>query len=267
MNSNLARIAALLRKAENTDNEYEAAAFMDKAQQLATMNSVDLAVARAHTAAQEARAEPIARKIEIGERGKKYLKTMVKLFLAIGHANGLVFDIAHNSTYVIVYGFETDIEAAEALYSSLAVQMVRASTAYLASGEYRAETVERWDARNREWSYQPISGITARNNFQLAFAERVGRRLAAARNAATQAATMAEVASPASTGVELALRVKEAEVTSFRQANTKARGAWKGARSSGSLSEVSRRAGDDAGGRARLGGEKAIGGVRVALSA
>jgi hypothetical protein len=46
----LARIAALLRQAEGTDNPHEAEAFMAAAQRLATATSIDLAVARAHSA-------------------------------------------------------------------------------------------------------------------------------------------------------------------------------------------------------------------------
>jgi len=46
----LERIAALLRQAENTDNPHEAEAFMSAAQRLATTTSIDLAVARAHSA-------------------------------------------------------------------------------------------------------------------------------------------------------------------------------------------------------------------------
>jgi hypothetical protein len=45
----LARIAALLRQAEGTDNQHEADAFMAAAQRLATATSIDLAVARAHS--------------------------------------------------------------------------------------------------------------------------------------------------------------------------------------------------------------------------
>ncbi|WP_231984912.1 DUF2786 domain-containing protein, partial [Mycobacterium sp. E796] len=46
----LARIAALLRQAEGTDNSHEAEAFMSAAQRLATAASIDLAVARSHAA-------------------------------------------------------------------------------------------------------------------------------------------------------------------------------------------------------------------------
>ena len=50
----LARIAALLRQAEGTDNAHEAEAFMAAAQRLATATSIDLAIARAHSATRTA---------------------------------------------------------------------------------------------------------------------------------------------------------------------------------------------------------------------
>jgi hypothetical protein len=46
----LARIAALLRQADGTDNAHQAEAFMAAAQRLATATSIDLAVARSHSA-------------------------------------------------------------------------------------------------------------------------------------------------------------------------------------------------------------------------
>ena len=73
----LARIAALLRKAEGTDNEHEADAFLQAAQRLATLAAVDLAVARAHTHAAERRATPTQRTITIGDAGKRGLRTYV----------------------------------------------------------------------------------------------------------------------------------------------------------------------------------------------
>ena len=137
----LARIAALLRKAEGTDNQHEADAFLQAAQRLATLAAVDLAVARAHTTKTERRATPTQRTITIGDAGKRGLRTYVDLFLAIGRANNVTCDIARDSTRVYAYGFETDIDTAEAIYSSLVVQMVRASDAYIKSGEYAREWV------------------------------------------------------------------------------------------------------------------------------
>ena len=66
----LARIAALLRQAEGTDNAHEAEAFMAAAQRLATMTSIDLAVARAHAATRTGAQTPTQRTITIGEPGE-----------------------------------------------------------------------------------------------------------------------------------------------------------------------------------------------------
>jgi hypothetical protein len=125
----LARIAALLRQAEGTDNPHEAEAFMTAAQRLATATSIDLAVARAHSATRTAAQEPTQRTITIGEPGSKGLRTYVQLFAGIAVANDVRCDVASNSAYVYAYGFAEDIDASHALYASLVVQMVRAAQA------------------------------------------------------------------------------------------------------------------------------------------
>jgi len=154
----LARIAALLRQAEGTSNEHEADAFMQAAQRLATTHSIDLAVARAHTAKQEAREEPVIKRIDIGPSGKRGLRTFAQLFLACGRPNDLGFDIAHDSSYVIAYGMQSDIAVPEALHASLAVQMVRASDAYVRSDAHKNDRMviyrgERYDRGTGEWGY------------------------------------------------------------------------------------------------------------------
>ena len=83
----LARIAALLRQAEGTDNVHEAEAFMAAAQRLATATSIDLAVARAHSATRTAAQAPTQRTITIGEPGSRGLRTYVQLFAGIAAAN------------------------------------------------------------------------------------------------------------------------------------------------------------------------------------
>src|SRR5579875_1110185 len=165
----LARIAALLRQAEGTDNVHEAEAFMAAAQRLATATSIDLAVARAHSAKRTPAQAPVQRTITIGTAGAKGLRTYVQLFVVIATANDVRCDVATNSTFVYAYGFAEDIDTSHALYASLVVQMVRASDAYIASGAHR-----------------PTPTITARLNFQLAFGARIGKRLAEAREDAQQ---------------------------------------------------------------------------------
>ena len=203
----LERIAALLRQAENTDNTHEADAFMAAAQRLATMTSVDLAVARAHSATRSKAQAPTQRTITIGSAGTRGLRTYVQLFVVIAAANDVKCDIASNSTFVYAYGFAEDIDATHALYASLVVQMVKASDVYLSTGDHR-----------------PTPTITARLNFQLAFGARVGQRLDEAREQAKQEVARQPEARP---GTAIALRNKDIELKSFYRQASQARGTWR----------------------------------------
>ena len=129
-------------------------------------------------------------------------RTFVELFLEIGRANDVKCDIARDSSRVFAYGFDTDIDAVQALYSSLVVQMVRASDEYIKSKRYAQEKVWRWvrvgaDGRRpsrgtHEWQERPVHATTARVNFQHAFAARIGSRLAQAALQAREQAVDAE---------------------------------------------------------------------------
>ena len=229
----LARIAALLRQAEGTDNAHEAEAFMAAAQRLATATSIDLAVARSASSTRTKAQDPMQRSITIGNAGTKGLRTYVQLFAVIAAANDVKVDVASNSTFVYAYGFAEDIDASHALYASLVMQMVRASETYLASGKHR-----------------PTPTITARLNFHLAFGARIGRRLADARDEATREVQTKPAADP---GTAIALRNKEIELQHFYGRESKARGTWQAHRASAGYSSAARRAGDKAGRRARLG--------------
>lgn len=240
----LARIAALLRQAEGTDNPHEAEAFMTAAQRLATATSIDLALARAHSAQRTKAQLPEQRTITIGSAGTRGLRTYVQLFVVIGLANDLKCDVATNSTYVHAYGFAEDIDATHALYASLVTQMVKASEAYIGSGEHR-----------------PTPTITARLNFQLAFGARVGQRLAEAKAEAEREADRQD-----RPGTALALRNKDLELKSFYRQSSSARGTWRASSASSGYSSAARRAGDRAGKRARLGPSQELPGVRTPLS-
>jgi hypothetical protein len=242
----LARIAALLRQAEGTDNAHEAEAFMAAAQRLATATSIDLAVARAHSATRTAAQVPTARTITIGDPGSRGLRTYVQLFAVIAVANDVRCDVASNSSYVYAYGFAEDIDASHALYASLVVQMVRACDAYLATGEHR-----------------PTPTITARLNFQLAFGAQIGQRLSQARDEARREACESRDAEP---GTALALRNKEVELRDHYRNQSKARGTWRASSSSAGYSSAARRAGDRAGRNARLGASPELPGARTRLS-
>ncbi len=241
----LARIAALLRQAEGTDNQHEAEAFMTAAQRLATATSIDLAVARSHSAKREAAQTPTQRTITIGEAGARGLRTYVALFSGIANANDVRCDVSSNSTFVYAYGFTEDINATHALYASLVVQMVRSCDTYLATGVHR-----------------PTPTITARLNFQLAFGARVAQRLAEAREQAREEAARDKVRAP---GTAIALRNKEIELRDHYRSESKARGTWRATSASAGYSSAARRAGDRAGKQARLGASPELPGARARL--
>ncbi|WP_231390194.1 DUF2786 domain-containing protein [Nocardia sp. CNY236] len=258
----LTRIGGLLRKAESTDNEHEADAFLAAAQRLATKSSIDLAVARAHISGRERKPTPVQRVITIGEPGKRGLRTYVHLFVAIASANDVHCDVARTSTQVYAYGFPADIDACAALYASLLVQMVRASDLYIKSGAYRSATMEkivvaqRGGRRVRHRARVPVAGVTARLNFHMAFADRVGRRLAAVK-ADTEAQARAEAdgaarGTNAFPSVAVALRDKEIELRDFYARASQARGTWRGPQASTGYAAASRAAGDRAGRAARI---------------
>jgi hypothetical protein len=274
IDSYLAKIGALLRKAESTDSEPEAQALTAKAQQLASLHAIDLAVARHYLPAGERREQPIVREIRLGERGTKGLSTLVELFSQIGLANDVRLTIAHNSTFVYAHGFPSDIDTVETLYSSLVVQQVQAARAYIASSTWKSEKVWReghYD-RNYTWQrgdYRPISAITARLNFQQGFAYRIGDRLREAKAQATAERTAAERklfadALPAgeepvlSTSTALVLKGKTEELDAFWVAKTRnIRGSYKGG--SHASSSGARQAGAAAANSARLTPQRGIG--------
>jgi hypothetical protein len=241
----LARIAALLRQAEGTDNAHEADAFMAAAQRLATATSIDLAVARSHADKRTKAQMPEQRTITIGNPGTRGLRTYVQLFVVIANANDVKCDVASNSTFVYAYGFAEDIDASHALYASLVMQMVRASELYIASGAHR-----------------PTPTITARINFQLAFGARIGKRLAEAREEAQREATKSNGSRP---GTAIALRDKDIELKDFYRHTSAARGTWRATSATAGYSSAARRAGDRAGQRARLGNGPELAGARSAL--
>jgi Protein of unknown function (DUF2786) len=241
----LARIAALLRQAEGTDNPHEADAFMAAAQRLATATSIDLAVARSHADKRTKAQTPVQRTITIGNAGARGLRTYVQLFVVIANANDVKCDVASNSTFVYAYGFAEDIDASHALYASLVMQMVKASETYICSGAHR-----------------PTPTITARINFQLAFGARIGKRLAEAREEAQREATNGRDSQP---GTAIALRDKDIELKDFYRQASRARGTWRVTSATAGYSSAARRAGDRAGRTARLGTGPELAGARSAL--
>jgi hypothetical protein len=284
VSSDIATIAALLAKAERTDNAHEAEAYLAKAQHLATLRSVDLALVRARSARERRRTRPVQRTVQVGEPGRRANTHLVSLFAAVAGANDVVVDVAHNSTYVIGYGMASDLDLVEQLWASLAHQMVEAAGRYLDDGSWRHETYQRVvRGRVGRWSVprvqqRPHTRQTARAAFYQGFIERIGVRLSAAHDeAVAEAASQCSAAreddaldgrlldgqpagsTQASTAVVLA--EKTAEVQAFYRQATSARGSWKGYRGvAGGDSGAARGAGRSAASRARIGSQRGIGG-------
>uniref|UniRef100_A0AAU3I6C9 DUF2786 domain-containing protein n=1 Tax=Streptomyces sp. NBC_01393 TaxID=2903851 RepID=A0AAU3I6C9_9ACTN len=280
----LDKLAKILNKAENASTPEEAAAYMKKAQTLATLTSLDLAVARQRTAKNELREQPTHKSITIGQPRKQNNARLVNLFLAIAYANDVRTNIAMNSTYVIAFGMPSDIEVVETLYASLLYQMVESANAWLKTGEYKKEKVRGkkkvWDSYWHQWDHEtvwkPMDGRTARANFYDAFTGRISARLLEARQEALEAAKQKSYSVP-STGVDgqeyeievsaaLVLFDKKKEVSDYLAAKSTAKGTWKGATRT-SRSSTARSAGDSAGRSARLGSTRAIGGQRTPVAA
>lgn len=268
MSDILNRIAKVLALAESTDNEHEADAFMKKAQSMATGHSIEMAVARRHVAKSQQRETPTMRTIEIGVSKTVGNAKMVGLFLAIAHANDLTCNIARDSTYVIAFGFPSDIEVTETLYMHIAHQMVGGANAYLKTGAHRDEVV--YDSRTRR--YRAPGGRAARLAFYTAFTSRIAARLHEAAAAAETAIEEARASDPAevegveSVGTALVLADKRAEVASFYTQTSTARGSWRGGRSQVATPNSARAAGRRAGDKARLSAVPVLPGGRKSLA-
>ncbi|MYW70314.1 DUF2786 domain-containing protein [Streptomyces sp. SID8379] len=153
----LARIRALLAKAEATGYPPEAEALTAKAQELMARHSVDEAVLAARTHTKDT---PAACRIGVDA---PYETAKAVLLDAVATANRCraVWNSAFGFSAVV--GFEADLEVVELLYTSLLVQADAAMT--------RAEAEQRAAGRKRTKTF--------RQSFLAAYAHRIGDRLAA----------------------------------------------------------------------------------------
>lgn len=254
----LERIGALLAKAESTDSAHEAEALVAKAQELATLHAVDLATAREARDRRHRRETPVQRRVIIGRRSEQGRRHRVNLFLAVAHANDVRVDVARDSTYVLAFGFPSDLEVVEALYASLATQMAAAANAAVRRGAHREEVY--WSASARAWRSDARVFRTAFNH---AFVVTVGHRLWTAREAALQRS--AAEAGVASSGA-LVLARKADEVDAFHRDASEARGTWRGGSSPVAWSAAGLQAGEAAGRAARLTAQQALAGARGELA-
>ncbi|MGW1807504.1 DUF2786 domain-containing protein [Streptomyces sp. NPDC002078] len=154
----LARIRALLAKAEATGYPEEAEALSAKAQELMARHSVDEALLAAEAPAPDA---PGACRIGVEPPYEQAKAVLLDAVAGANHCRAVWNEPLGFSTVV---GFEADLEAVELLYTSLLVQATHAMT--------KAEAAQRAGGRKRTKTF--------RQSFLAAYAHRVGDRLAAA---------------------------------------------------------------------------------------
>lgn len=240
----LEKVGKLLRHAEGASTEAEREAFFTKAQELASMHSIELAVARAAHAEGEAAHTPTFESVRLGHRGQPSNVRLIQLMLAVARANDLRCSIRQDNTGVTLYGFAGDIDVTQMLYVSLAVQMVADADAYIRSGAHR-----------------PVHGRTARAAFYEGWTHRIGQRLHEARRAARADVEVDRepAPGPGTKALALALAAKDLEVDDYYATMGRQHGVagtWRGSSSVDDARSTSR--GRAAADRARLGDEKAI---------
>lgn len=263
------RIQALLRKAERTDNPHEAEAYLAKAQQLATQASIDLAKARAADG-NASKITPEMRTLILGRPRQRGLQTLIALAASIAEPNDVLLDIAADDTKIYAFGFSQDLDVFTAMYTRLSIHMALECRRFLDSGRYKLEdtTVRRRVARTGDPRYDyidvviPMPAITARLDFQRAYAYRIGYRLRQARRDTEQQAAQADtVGQP---GTALVLADKRKEVDTYRDGTSEATRAYKERRPS-SVSQLGLAAGDNAAANAQLTNPAAIDNTSTAL--
>jgi hypothetical protein len=174
----LSRIRALLAKAESTEFAQEAEALSGRAQELMAKYSIDHALLAAETGQAE---KPGGRRIAVDN---PYEAPKATLLQTVAQANRCRVVWSRELGLVTVIGFPADLDAVELLFTSLLVQ---ADAAMLRTGGKRDGS-----GRSRTRAF--------RQSFLLAYAIRIGERLAEAADQAEQAAVAEQRAAGAGGG-------------------------------------------------------------------
>ncbi|MEV6930240.1 DUF2786 domain-containing protein [Dactylosporangium sp. NPDC051485] len=164
----LDRVRALLAKAESTSYPAEAETYTAKAQELIARHSIDEALV-AGRGGPDATVVPFARRIGVDH---PYEGEKASLLSAVAEANRCHTVWSPDHGFTTVFGFDADIDAVDLLYTSLLVQANRA----MAKSEPPGGKAGR--ARLKAF----------RQSFLVAYAVRIGERLARVAEAAIEAA-------------------------------------------------------------------------------
>ncbi|GAA4980394.1 DUF2786 domain-containing protein [Yinghuangia aomiensis] len=168
----LARIRALLAKAESTEFPDEAESLSAKAQELVARYSIDEALLTAGRDGEGGGVRPSAIRIGVDA---PYDEAKAMLLDAVCDANRCRTVWSPDFGFATVIGFDTDLDAVELLYTSLLTQ----ATAAMTRADRAGGKPKRASSRSRDF----------RQSFLIAYADRIGERLArAAEQAKEQAA-------------------------------------------------------------------------------
>jgi hypothetical protein len=155
----LARVQALLAKAEATEFDEEADALSAKAQELVSRYALDRLLAQADGAADAS--APVVRRMWIDA---PYVLAKAMLVDAVARANRCRSVVAEKIGFCTLVGSRSDLDAVELLVPSLLVQ------AHAAMGRFGRLTDRAGTSRTRSF----------RQSFLTAYASRIGERLAEA---------------------------------------------------------------------------------------
>jgi hypothetical protein len=165
----LARVRALLAKAESTTFPEEAEALSAKAQELMSRYSLERIVVESAASGDDPH-PAAARRMWLES---PYMAAKALLVGAVAEANRCRSVLSEKLGFTTVLGDEVDLEIVELLSTSLLVQATRAM---VSAGSQTTRT-----GRSRTRSY--------RQSFLIAYATRIGERLSAARDVGAAAVT------------------------------------------------------------------------------
>jgi hypothetical protein len=181
----LAKVRALLAKAESTTFEAEAEALFAKAHQLMVRNAIDEAVLRGRTGG-----GPVnARRVFLDD---PYARAKFSLLSEVARASSCRALLSTAYGFATVFGHTADLEAVELLYTSLLLQAT-------------AGVVNARPSTGRRLAASQVAAY--RRSWLLAFAQRVGERLEAA-----SAVTVAEASEALGRDVLPVLAAKDDDV-------------------------------------------------------
>lgn len=231
MSANLDKLGKILALADEGSTPEERDAFMQKAEELAAVLGVELALARAHHANKSKREVPIKRTIKVGNERSKKNDYLVQLFITIAHPHDIKVTIGYRNIYVNAYGLPSDIDIVEALFGMSVIKMIRDADQAVKIDKLQL-TAGRYGG--------PVDGRIYRSHFYDGFRSQLASRLWTARRDAIRANGGDTEAGD--TGTDIILRDKAKEVEEFYEEDLKhwsrRTGSWKGPSTNGYIPDA-----------------------------